>query len=1006
MYKSAPFFFLRHSLVSNEDLNKIISSLNKKKDLLDYYKKNPRFRLSIAIASPKLYQSLKKDLENGSFKNHQNYLSLLKYLLRSSTRTTPFGLFASVAYGRFGNRLELFEDDKIIKKIRPDMSWVSHSLKELFDNVKKLKNFKLMTNPSVILKGSKFYLLEQLSNSNEPKLLTIVASNYSKFVLKTGSYSIEYQKLLNLILKSYKKKSKKKIEKSLFELIEKGFLITDISVSLKDCGFFQETIKNFEKYNIEKYIPNTKLLTELFNNFETGTDEQSIQALEKIYNLLELSKTLPYPVQVDSARKKIISLPNEISKKIELIPQLLSSFQNINFESEGVQKFHSEFLEVFGVDTLVPVKLAIERIDYIPSEKKDFDKKNLLTSLILKKASQCDQYKIEISDEDGEKLLSNLDEEKLPSSCEVFFEILAPSQTCLEKGNYTILLNPYLATNQAISSFGRFLYLFNKSVHKDIKNFLKIEEKNNPDIVFVEASFLPVSCRTANVALFKPLRNHYLGFEYQENSPKFLNLDDIFIGANLNYLYIFSKKLNKKLHISLNSAVNDNLAPFPLKLLIDISNSWSININPFPWFTSSKETYLPELRYKNIIFSPRRWLIRDKDLIKTNVGFNKKELLRKDFEKRKIPSDVLLCLYDHRLRLDWKSNDDFDIIYQQFLSKNEVILFESLHKKYGIPFNFGDQNFTSEVSVSFILERKIKNKNFDKSHEYYSLHNNRFLNFNSNCIYVKLYLNRDQQTEFIDEYISSFINHLTENDLLSHWFFIRYYDSRDHIRLRLFSTDKLKVFNELSSKSNIWFQEGLIKDLSLNIYERELERYGGEECIDSIEKFFCVDSILSVEFLKKIKIQNKEIYPLFSIASINILILVFSFLEDVDLCINFLAYSKIEKSYLTGIREFYKPLIQYASNIILKKISFSEEDEFLLSMLPIFESFKNYSFQLSDEIKSKNLSKQQLWRLIDSLIHMHCNRLMGLDNNLEKKARVFSEFLAKKIQYLDSYLCV
>ena len=191
--------------------------------------------------------------------------------------------------------------------------------------------------------------------------------------------------------------------------------------------------------------------------------------------------------------------------------------------------------------------------------------------MILKKASQCDQYKIEISDNDLERLLSNLDEEKLPFSCEVFFEILASSQDCIEKGDYTILLNPHLATNRAASSFGRFLYLFNKTIHKDIKNFLRNEEKNNPSIIFVEASFLPVSCRTANVALFTPMRDHYLGFEYQEDSPNILNLEDIFIGANLNHLYIFSKKLNKKLHVSLNSAVNDNLAPLPLKLLIDIS---------------------------------------------------------------------------------------------------------------------------------------------------------------------------------------------------------------------------------------------------------------------------------------------------------------------------------------------------------------------------------------------------------------------------------------------------
>jgi len=1010
LYQVSPFFFLRQASISLKDLEAVLSSPDRKRSLLDFYKTNAFFRLSIAIASPELHKSLKKETYNTAFQNQQIYLSVLKYLLRAATRTTPFGLFASIAYGRFEDREDLSESSKIQKRIRPDATWMTQATRKFFDLTKDSKNFKVMANPSILLKGDTFYLFEQLSVEGSSKLATIEASKYSKLIFEKSSRPIDYQILLQDLLRSYQEEDREKIETTLLCLIDKGFLLTEAAIQLKNPRFFYELVQKIKNLNKENLIFDIEHLLKLVSDFEEAESELALEKLEEIYVSLNRLIKLPYPVQVDSAKKEIVRLPQKIAKAIEILPPLLASFQGARSANRKTQKFHEEFLECFGTDVLVPLKTALERLDYKPDQKKEASHPELLEALFFERLNSEELRSIDLSEEEIKKYLSKIDRKKLPSSCELFFEVLASSLLDIEKGNFTILLNPNLATQSAASSLGRFLYLFDSNVSDEVKKFLKIEEHNHPDLAFVEASFLPTSSRTVNVAFFQSLRDYHLGLEYQDATAGSLYLDDIYLGANLNNLYIFSKKLNKKLHVFLGTAVNDSLAPLPLRLLIDISNAQSMTIHPFPWIFASKQSYLPELRYKNIIFSPRRWFIKGDEKTKIASDPERKLFLSQTFRERQIPPQVLLCLYDHRLRLNWEKADEFEIINQQFRASNELTLFESLHGKYGTPWTMTGQHHQGEIAVSFVLKDNSRHTDFkkrDEPVEWLQDQKNRCLNFQSSCFYAKIYMNADQQTEFLKNWIIPWINQLSGNKLLSHWFFIRYRDARSHIRLRIFSENTAKIFEEFSRVSDIWLKNQLVSDASIHIYERELERYGGEECIDSMEKFFCVDSILSLQLLQHFRDEERENYPLFSIAAINVLLIVRAFFEKEESFAEFFGDFESDASHLAGVRQFYKPLVKYTFGILTANdFLYEEKDPFLITLLPISQTFRGYCFQLAEEMRGKHLSTFQISKMTHSLIHMHCNRLLGVDLDLEKKARSFSEFLSKKIKQLESLSCI
>ena len=89
------------------------------------------FLEAILISSPTLYSSIKKLGENPK-NDDATYISIYKYLLRASARTTPYGLFANVALGEFSKtKNPMVRHRKIVKKLYADSSWIFNLIYKL-----------------------------------------------------------------------------------------------------------------------------------------------------------------------------------------------------------------------------------------------------------------------------------------------------------------------------------------------------------------------------------------------------------------------------------------------------------------------------------------------------------------------------------------------------------------------------------------------------------------------------------------------------------------------------------------------------------------------------------------------------------------------------------------------------------------------------------------------------------------------------------------------------------
>lgn len=142
----------------------------------------------------------------------------------------------------------------------------------------------------------------------------------------------------------------------------------------------------------------------------------------------------------------------------------------------------------------------------------------------------------------------------------------------------------------------------------------------------------------------------------------------------------------------------------------------------------------------------------------------------------------------------------------------------------------------------------------------------------SEWLYYKIYSGVKIADTILSENIYPVIQQLQAEGIIEKWFFIRYKDSDEHLRLRFFSSNPqniLKIIAALHPVFDNLIQEDIVWKLQTDIYQRELERYGKATMIES-EEIFCQDSEMIIKYLDfKPYFEKEEEQLLFSCAAIN-----------------------------------------------------------------------------------------------------------------------------------------
>jgi hypothetical protein len=184
---------------------------------------DPLVRTALTVGSRDLLPQLdRKDTKRGR-------ATLLRYLIRMSTRPTPYGLFAAVGLAGLGAATDLRIAGACRTRTRPDMEWLLGLVRRLEARPEVRRELRVFANPSALQQGGRAQLAERaiLGGEGDGAPVGIRVTGAVERVLSLARAPVSWTRLAEALLAT-PGATPEKAEGLLGELFEQTFLLSEL----------------------------------------------------------------------------------------------------------------------------------------------------------------------------------------------------------------------------------------------------------------------------------------------------------------------------------------------------------------------------------------------------------------------------------------------------------------------------------------------------------------------------------------------------------------------------------------------------------------------------------------------------------------------------------------------------------------------------------------------------------------------------------------------------------
>lgn len=269
--------------ISDELFNGTEETFNK---TLKEFCENKLFREAILVASETLYKKI-DDYLAGKIENKKKLedfkISILKYIIRMSTRTTPFGAFSRVGIGEYKNMENSTQKTVILSNnrvARVDFEWLMLYIKKIEKD--KYSSLEYSVNRAISVKGERI-CLPYITGSDEVEVSMRNSEPVDIIVQLCQNTRRTFGELLKILKEKYLEEDINKLKKFIKELVEKEVLISNLRPPLNvdnQMEYLQEQLnkrKELEEYYIEVKEINDSIKE--YNQTKVGDGEEKFEQL-------------------------------------------------------------------------------------------------------------------------------------------------------------------------------------------------------------------------------------------------------------------------------------------------------------------------------------------------------------------------------------------------------------------------------------------------------------------------------------------------------------------------------------------------------------------------------------------------------------------------------------------------------------------------------------------------------------------------------------------------------
>lgn len=958
----------------------------------DFFKQNSLFREGIYIASCELYQEILRQLKDKKPLSEKLLSTLIKYRNRMENRSTPFGLFAGVSV--VGWNGEASSDHQIMRRtVRLDSSCISQFMNYINSRASVIAQIKYVKN------NSAYTILNNLKYVN----YTNKRASYKNFTLITIKRNQGIDQVLNFCQHEAKSffsikehlKSEGYLEEDAIDfvrlLIDEGLIVSEFQLRLTNTtNHLSDIISFVNAISGDEDLQKLKIILEQIRQLiadaerENENGDKNIERYEQIRKSLVELEFFELPrnfLQVDTYRQQNHQEINNRKELIEAVDLLKKIFYNtssvfIGFKERFIKKYGNKPIAINEVlDPEIGIGYPYPTINQnlasqFPRRSNQAFELDEAERFLLKKLMESGPKSEEITiTEQDVQTFSNRDKH-FPASTSILFSSKQVNQT-------TTFLIKNVHSKSATNVLGRFSYV-DKSIEALVKSICQHEDHTHPNKAIAEIVHFPSMERLGNVMFRKHFRRYEIPYiSSPAKNASEIKLEDLYLWYNDNRLMLYSKKIKKEVIPYHSCAHNYNYDSLSLyKLLCDLTDQG--NRFHFNWGKIDQMIkYFPRVKYKNVILSPRVWIIQ----VDTTKSMEFIQILTKEG----VPNSFLICEGDNELLIELSNQEKVSLL-KGFLKKGNTLTIKETF--------FSEENPDNEYVAT------LYNKGyFPSTSKYFKKNKNTQAIFSpgSEWVYYKIYVNINIANSIFIQHIYPLIKKWTKSGLIDVWFFIRYGDPDHHFRLRFKSRQPTAIIVQLRKKLDALRKKGLINDICLDSYERELERYG-HHTIEFSETLFHQQSMAIAKVLVH-EPSDIELYILALRVIMNTLKnFNFNVAEAKDFCERNreifkqeILFAKKEKLFAdTLYRNELKSAIKNFPNGISKELHTIVKD--------LDRRECEMAFHILNKLAKDDISRNSY---CSSLIHMFVNRLFESNNRTHE---FFLYYLLTKIYSDYKYL--
>ncbi|GAO08699.1 putative lanthionine biosynthesis protein [Streptomyces lydicamycinicus] len=819
---------------------------------------------AIELASPDLAQQVGAVCSDARLDVRQvrrTVLSVIRYVMRMTSRATPFGLFAGVAPAEFGAETAVRWGERHRALARADSAWLSDVIGQLEAVPEVLCRLPLMANAAVFLRGNR--LVVPYPPRRRPVEGGAVAEARLRYTapvrvaVEAARAPVRYDELVEKVAAEFPKAAGK-IAPLIETLVEHGALITSLHAPSTTFDAFAHLMDQVEAARIEDVPEASEIVGRLRSvrrrmneHSQVGTGPASRCLRAELRGLMtDVSAVASQPLAVDLRVDCSLTLPREVRREAESAATALAQLTAWPFGTAAWKEYHNRFFERYGIGSLVPLRDVVDPdiglgfpagyLDGEPEPEGLASTRDHQLLALAQSAALDGRDEVQLDEQTITELqLGDRKRLQIPPHFELRFQLHAESVHALDSGDFTLSV---ISASRGVGTLsGRFIGLLDESDRARAAREIAQLPTTDPGTRLAQLSFAPLDPSDAHVTRAPALAPEIISVaEHRPAGPSVIPLSDLAVGCDRRRLYLASVSRKARVDAYALHALDLRTHTPPLaRFLSEIGKAQAAVVTGFTWGIADRLPFLPRLRYGRTVLSPARWRLTRSELPSRAAPWKEwREELQRWAEQRRLPKSVYLTEGDRLLHLDLGHSAHLELLRSHLDVSERAVLAEA---PQGTSTWFSGHAHEITVPMTAAVPPQWPAAPAVSASRLIGRGHGR-LPGGSEWLMAKLYGHNERQPEILGHYLPQL---LAQWDQPPAWWYMRYRDPRPHIRLRVALPDPA-AFGQAAAWISRWAdglrEDGLLSDLQFATSYPETGRWGRGAAMQAVEAVFAADS--------------------------------------------------------------------------------------------------------------------------------------------------------------------